>query len=173
MKRLLLVLCLLPQLGLAQGRLIKVATFDSGFGGYFTAKEIEREGRAMVKTHEMQLTVTHYGDTANAPYGEKTPEQIAAFTAKGISRAFADGAEEVFIACNTASTQFEAVKKLLNQEKPGLGEKIVSIIDSSVTEMKRLIDQRLKVKSVVQVGILATPATVTAMAYPRALAQAY
>ncbi len=152
---------------------IKVATFDSGFGGYFTAKEIESSTNELLKTRTGNLTISHYGDTANAPYGEKSPEQIAELSAKGINRAFQDGAEIVFIACNTASTQFVAIQALLNQTAPGRGDKIVSIIDSSVTELKRRIDEMLKTKANVFVALLATPATIKNGAYIKALAQAY
>ena len=127
----------------------------------------------ILSTKEGSISISHYGDTANAPYGEKTPEQIATFSAQGINRAFKDGAEVVFIACNTASTQYEAIKKILNQTHPGRGERIVSIIDSSVQELKKQIDAKLKTQNNVQVAILATPATIKAGAYLRALATAY
>jgi glutamate racemase len=152
---------------------IKVATFDSGFGGYFTAKEIENQSNELLKTRSGELSIAHYGDTANAPYGEKSPEQIAEFSAKGINRAFQDGAEMVFIACNTASTQFAAIQTLLNKTQPGRGDHIVSIIDSSVIELKRRIDELLKTKATVQVALLATPATIKNGAYVKALASAY
>ncbi len=170
---LLVLLALSPLRLLAEDQLIQVATFDSGFGGFFTAKEIEREARGLAQTHQARFKLTHYGDTANAPYGEKTPAEIARFAAKGISRAFADGAEDVFIACNTASTQYEAIKKILNEEKPGLGDRTISIIESSVSELKRQIEERFQRKKTVRVGVLATPATVRAMSYPRALARAF
>jgi glutamate racemase len=97
---------------------IKVATFDSGFGGYFTAKEIEKQSFELQKNHAVNFSISHYGDTLNAPYGEKTPEMIAEYSAKGISRAFDDGAEVVFIACNTASTQYDSIKHILNKKIP-------------------------------------------------------
>lgn len=119
---------------------LKVATFDSGFGGFFTAKEIEKESHDLEKSRDVSISITHYGDTLNAPYGEKTPVQIANLSARGISRAFDDGAEYVFIACNTASTRYQDIKAILNAKHPGRGDRIVSIIDSSVTELRRQID---------------------------------
>lgn len=167
-----LALCLWSTLLLADPR-INIATFDSGFGGYFTAKEIEAQTNELLKTHAGTISITHYGDTANAPYGAKTPAEIAAYSAKGIARAFSDGAEVVFIACNTASTQFTAIQALLNKNKPGQGARIVSIIDSSVVELKKRIDAGLESKSDVSVAILATPATIKNGAYIQALARAY
>lgn len=157
----------------AQDMALNIATFDSGFGGFFTAKEIEKEGHKLGSAYRTQFTITHYGDTAHAPYGEKTPDQIAEFAAKGISKAIAQGADEVFLACNTASTQFEAIKAILNSEKPGQGEKVTSILETSTQEMKRLIDEKLKTQQTVRVAILATPFTVKNMVYPKALAAAY
>lgn len=164
----LLTLCLT-----AHAAQLKVATFDSGFGGYFTAKEIEREGQDLQNKRDVSISITHYGDTLNAPYGEKTPVQIADLSAKGISRAFDDGAEYVFIACNTASTRYQDIKAILNAKHPGRGDRIVSIIDSSVTELRRQIDSILKNDNKASVAILATPATVKAGAYLRALSESY
>jgi glutamate racemase len=152
---------------------LRVATFDSGFGGFFTAKAIEREGTELQRERDLRLLINHYGDTRNAPYGEKTPEAIAEFSAAGIKRAFDDGAEYVFIACNTASTRFSAIRDILNKTHPGRGEKIVSIIETSVAELKKEIDSRLASSRSASVAIFATPATVRAGAYLRALADAY
>lgn len=152
---------------------LRVATFDSGFGGFFTAKEIEKESRDLQKKRDVSISITHYGDTLNAPYGEKTPVQIAELSAKGISRAFDDGAEYVFIACNTASTRYQDIKAILNSKNPGRGDRIISIIDSSVTELRRQIDLILTKENKASVAILATPATVKAGAYLRALTQSY
>lgn len=170
---LILILALFPLSLAAKDQLIKVATFDSGFGGYFTAKEIEKEARKLSEIYTARFQITHYGDTANLPYGEKSSDQITNFASKGISYAFNEGAQEVFIACNTASTQFDAIKKVLEKSNPGRGSKTFSIIQSSVGELKRLIDRAFLQKKVVRVAILATPFTVKNMAYVTALAQAY
>lgn len=157
----------------AQGSPLRVATFDSGFGGFFTAKEIERESQLLQEKRNVSISITHYGDTLNAPYGEKTPVQIADLSAKGINRAFDDGADYVFIACNTASTRYKEIRDILNARNPGRGERIISIIDSSVEELRRQIDLILIKNKKASIGILATPATVKAGAYLRALAEAY
>ena len=158
-------------LGLASATTtIEVATFDSGFGGYFTAKEIERVARELESTHDVKFGINHYGDTLNAPYGSRHPEEIARLSANGIATAFDRGAQHVFIACNTASTQFEKIAKILGPEKNG---KFISIIDASVVELRRRIDEKFKGQREVTVAILATPATVKSGAYIRALADSY
>lgn len=152
---------------------IRVATFDSGFGGFFTAKEIETVARDLESKYDVNFQIEHLGDTRNAPYGSRTPDEIAGLSAKGIAAAFNRGAEYVFIACNTASTQYAGITKLLEKSHPSKAGKFISIIDSSVRELKRKIDAELKSQNTVTVAILATPATVKSGAYVRALAESY
>ena len=65
---------------------LKIATFDSGFGGYFTAQAITQVAAKIAQQKDAVFSIEHFGDTANAPYGEKTPEQIAALTTRGVSK---------------------------------------------------------------------------------------
>lgn len=162
-----------PPHAIAQDDVVRIATFDSGFGGFFTAKSIEAAGRVLQQRYAARFSIDHYGDSLNAPYGDKTPEQIAGFAARGIFRAFQDGAQQVFIACNTASTQHKRITEILDTLQPGLSPRTVSIVDSSVAEMKRQIEERLQTRKTVRIAILATPATVLAETYPRALARAF
>jgi glutamate racemase len=150
----------------------RVATFDSGFGGYFTAKAIERQARALSAEGYGPFLIAHYGDTTNIPYGEKTPDQIARFASAGILAAFRDGASDVYIACNTASTQFEHIREILRAENPTYPNHVYSIIDVSVREIMKTISAKLKTQDVVTVAIMATPATVKSETYPRFLAKA-
>ena len=96
---------------------INMATFDSGFGGFFTAKSMADQAAAIVQKYNVAIFVTHYGDTKNAPYGNKPPTEIARLTQIGVEKAFGDKASAIVIACNTASTQHHAVveniKKML------------------------------------------------------------
>jgi glutamate racemase len=150
----------------------RVATFDSGFGGYFTAKEIERQARSLSADGYGPFEVAHYGDTTNVPYGEKTPEEIARFASAGILAAFHDGAAEVYIACNTASTQFDRIREILRAEKPAYATHTYSIVDSSVREVMKTVSRTLKTEAVATVAVMATPATARSETYPKALARA-
>jgi glutamate racemase len=150
----------------------RVATFDSGFGGYFTAKEIEKQAKALSADGYGPFEIAHYGDTTNIPYGEKTPEQVAAFASAGILAAFRDGAADVYVACNTASTQIDRIREILRAESASYPNHVHSIIDVSVREVMRTVSAKLKTQDVVVVGILATPATVKTENYPRFLAKA-
>ena len=152
---------------------IDIATFDSGFGGFFTAKSIEELAPAVIRDYDVELNIQHYGDTLNAPYGAKTPEKIAELTANGVIHALNKGAEMVFIACNTASTQYQAVKKAVENSHPGRSPDVISIIDASVQKAKEVIDNALVENDVANFAILATPATLKSLAYPKAIAGLY
>jgi glutamate racemase len=150
----------------------RVATFDSGFGGYFTAKEIEKQARALSADGYGPFLIAHYGDTTNVPYGEKTPDQIAKFASAGILAAFRDGAREVYIACNTASTQVDHIREILRADNPAYPNRVYSIIDVSVREVMKTVSAKLRTQDVVTVAVMATPATIRSETYPKVLAKA-
>ena len=152
---------------------VEVSTFDSGFGGFFTAQAISEKAIPVLQKNNAEIFVSHYGDTANAPYGEKTEEEIATLTAAGVNKALTGGADFVFIACNTASTQYEAVKRCVEEQHPGRSKDIISIIDESVRAVKDHLDKLLEISDEVYFGLLATPATLKSRNYPDALAALY
>lgn len=152
---------------------VRVATFDSGFGGFLTAKSIEQASRTILEKYHASITIRHYGDTLNSPYGEKTPQQIAQLGSAGVIKALDDGADTVFIACNTASTQYDAIEDAVEQTHPGRSKDVVSIIAASAVKAKEVIDRKLAGSNEASFAILATPATVRSMAYPRQLASLY
>lgn len=152
---------------------VKIATFDSGFGGFFTAKAIEKSAYNILKTHDTKISVGHFGDSKNAPYGEKTPAQIATLTTDGVMGALKNGADIVFIACNTASTQYETVQQNIAKHYPTRKSDVISIIDSSVQAVKTQIDKKLQQADVIHFAILATPATIKSQTYLKALAKIY
>ncbi len=156
---------------LAQVEKMKIATFDSGFGGFFTAKAIGYKARNLENKYHVSISVKHYGDTGNAPYGEKTPEQIAELTTAGIKHAFKDGADLVFIACNTASTQYKKVRNNIEAVNPEWGEKIVSIIDKTAEHVKDIVSKALIHENEVHIGLLSTPATLKSGAYIETLSE--
>ncbi|MBQ1281573.1 MAG: glutamate racemase [Oscillospiraceae bacterium] len=90
-----------------------VAFFDSGLGGISVLRETR-----ITLPHENYI---YYGDSANAPYGTKTPEEIRALAHGVMEKVLALGAKAVVIACNTATG--EAVDSLRAQypEVPIIG----------------------------------------------------
>jgi glutamate racemase len=151
---------------------VRVATFDSGFGGFFTAKEIEKQARDLSTQGYGPFDVAHYGDTTNIPYGEKTPDQIAKFATAGILAAFQDGYKDVYIACNTASTQFEKIKENLRAVNPAYANHVYSIIEISVKETMKTVSAKLKTQDVVSIAVMATPAAIRSENYPKFYAKA-
>ena len=157
----------------AEPQKIHVATFDSGFGGFFTAKSIEKVVPELEKKYDVIIYINHYGDTKNAPYGAKTPEQIGSLTTNGVKYALNHNADIVFIACNTASTQYKNVIKNLKQDCPEKSKNIYSIIDPTVEYVKKDLDQQLEKSDTANFCLFATPVTVKSMSYPKKLAELY
>lgn len=152
---------------------LQMATFDSGFGGFFTAKSMSEQAESVLQKYDVAIFVTHYGDTKNAPYGSKTPTEIANLTRLGVEKAFDDGAGIVVIACNTASTQHHAVVESIRHVYPGKEEYVLSIITPTINAVKKKADMRLPANEKTVIAIFATPATVKSMTYPERLADVY
>jgi glutamate racemase len=149
---------------------LALATFDSGFGGFFTAKAMSDQASDMLKKYHVEISVTHYGDTKNAPYGNKLPAEIARLTELGVEKALGDGADVVVIACNTASTQYPAVIERVKEQHPGKERQVLSIITPTIRAIKERLDRRLAANDTATLAVFATPATVKSMTYPAKLA---
>ncbi|MFR1233581.1 MAG: glutamate racemase [Evtepia gabavorous] len=91
----------------AQARPIGV--FDSGLGGISVL-------RACVRLLP-QENFLFFGDSANAPYGEKSLDQVRALTLSAVDRLLEQGVKGIVVACNTATS---AAIGLLRQLHPGL-----------------------------------------------------
>ena len=73
-----------------------VGVFDSGVGGISVLRSLVRE-----LPHE---DFRFFGDSANAPYGEKTEAQVLDLSRGIVERFLTDGAKAIVIACNTATS---------------------------------------------------------------------
>ena len=113
----------------------------------------------------LDINIEHFGDTKNAPYGSKSEEKIADLTVSGVKYALQNNANMVFIACNTASTQYAPVMKEINKIFPNSDDNVVSIIDATVNDIKSKIEYTLSFKNEVNFVILATPKTVQSNIY--------
>ena len=85
----------------------QIAVFDSGVGGISVLRELVK-----ALPHELFL---YYGDSANAPYGTKTTEQVIDLTTRHIGELIDRGAKAVVIACNTATS---AAAEILREKYP-------------------------------------------------------
>lgn len=89
-----------------------IGVFDSGVGGIGTLSALRRE-----LPRERFL---FYGDTANAPYGTKSREEVMACVSRIMEHLLAQDVKAVVIACNTA-TAVAAAELRARYEVPIIG----------------------------------------------------
>lgn len=70
--------------------------FDSGMGGVSVLRELHKQ--------MPEEDFLYFGDSANAPYGMRTPEDARALTMENVARLLERGAKAVVVACNTATS---------------------------------------------------------------------
>ena len=118
---------------------MKIGVFDSGLGGLTVVQAMSQ----VIKGVE----IFYIADTANAPYGEKTPDEILQFSLD-ITQHFIDThhIDALIVACNTATS---AAIAHLRQKYPSL------IIIGTEPGIKPAIEQTTTGK----IGVLATPST--------------
>ena len=115
-----------------------IAVFDSGVGGISVLRELVR-----VMPGENYL---YFGDSANAPYGTKQPEQVRALTLAAAQQLICRGIKALVIACNTATA---AAIDMLRQIYPDMI--IVGIEPAVKPAVSRFPTGRI--------GVMATPVT--------------
>jgi glutamate racemase len=132
---------------------LPIAMFDSGVGG-------------LTVLHECLVSLPHedfvyLGDTARFPYGDRAPEELAAFSTELAGRLLAEGAKLLVVACNSAtSAALPELRAALNGRIP-----VVGVVEP---ETRRAASSSRSGR----VGLLATQATVASGAYARVLAEA-
>ncbi len=85
-----------------------VGVFDSGLGGASVLREALR-----LLPNENYI---YYGDSGNAPYGDKSDDDITALTMACIDKLMAMNVKAILIACNTATAaSVSKVRQLMNQ----------------------------------------------------------
>jgi len=73
-----------------------IGIFDSGIGGTSIWKEV-------IKLLPNENTI-YLADSINAPYGEKSPEEIISLSIKNTEFLISKGCKLIIVACNTATT---------------------------------------------------------------------
>lgn len=86
-----------------------IAVFDSGMGGISVLREL-----VAIMPNENYI---YYGDSANAPYGTKTLEEVRSLTCEHAEALFAEGAKALVVACNTATS---AAVRVLREKYPDI-----------------------------------------------------
>lgn len=86
-----------------------IAVFDSGVGGISVLRALLAE--------MPNENYWYYGDSANAPYGTKSLEEVRRLTVSHVDRFIREGAKAVVVACNTATS---AAVRYLRQKYPAV-----------------------------------------------------
>ncbi|MEK7583495.1 MAG: glutamate racemase [Patescibacteria group bacterium] len=118
---------------------MKIGIFDSGLGGLFLMKPIVEA--------LPQYDYLYLGDTANLPYGDKSPDEVYQFALAGVKYLFEQDCAIVLVMCNTISA--EALRRLQGEGYRALGIIIPTV--ESVTGNR--------------IGVLATQGTVNSETY--------
>ena len=86
---------------------LPIAVIDSGVGGISVLNELLK-----ILPNENYI---YFGDSRNAPYGNRTKEEVLDITRKNLAFLLEKGIKALVIACNTATS---AAAKVLREENP-------------------------------------------------------
>ncbi|MGI6045286.1 MAG: glutamate racemase [Eggerthellaceae bacterium] len=90
-----------------------IGVFDSGVGGI----SVLREATALLP-HE---NFYYYGDSAHAPYGEKSSEEVLSLISDAVEQALDKGIKAAIIACNTATSVAVSILRETYPDIPFIG----------------------------------------------------
>ncbi|NMN01834.1 glutamate racemase [Bifidobacterium panos] len=111
---------------------VPIGVFDSGLGGLSVVRQIVAD-----MPHERVL---YFGDSANAPYGTKTPEQVRALSFAVAERLISQGAKAIVVACNTAtSAAIEDLREACNIPIIGMEPALKLACDRGRGQRQRVI----------------------------------
>lgn len=122
----------------------RIGIFDSGFGGLTAMRRIRE-----LLPHE---NIIYFGDTARLPYGNKSPDTIAAYCIENVSFLLEQEIKILVVACHTACT---AALDLLRKTFP---LPIIGIMEQGIEEAI------LKTQTQ-KIAILGTRTTIASGAY--------
>lgn len=125
-----------------------IALYDSGVGGLHLLK-------ALINTY--QARYIYYADTANMPYGTKSPQEIQQLAANTFTQLLEYNPDCLIIACHTISSNVSR-------------EFLTSLVSCPIITMVQLvtIPAREATKNG-RIGILGTPATIDSQAHQKSL----
>ncbi len=125
-----------------------IGVFDSGVGGVSVLREL-----AKIAPNE---NIIYYGDSANAPYGDKSTDGVRELAFSAFHKLLSMGAKAIVVACNTATG---AAVRLLREQYPHIP--IVGIepaIKPAVIYGETVLG---KTDGSSQVLVMATPVTIS------------
>lgn len=134
-----------------------IGVFDSGFGGLTILREIRR----VLPGYDFLFI----GDNARAPYGVRSFDIVYRFTLQAVEHLFSQGCPLVILACNTASAK--ALRSIQQNDLPQIApdRRVLGVIRPTIEAIGAL--------SKGNVGVLATPGTVSSRSYEMGIAKLY
>jgi|AntAceMinimDraft_16_1070373.scaffolds.fasta_scaffold00428_9 glutamate racemase len=131
-----------------------IGVFDSGFGGLEILREMVKESP--------QYYYIYLGDTARAPYGNRSQEQIYDFTKQAVDFLFNKGCRLIILACNTVSS--EALRKIQREYLPEHHpeKRVLGVIIPAVESATEITKNN-------RVGVMATNSAVDSNAFRKEL----
>ncbi len=139
-----------------------VGIFDSGIGGLTVLDAVVRR--------LPDLPLVYFADSAHAPYGVRTADDIYDLTTASVARLFEEGCDLVILACNTASAA--ALRRMQEGWVPA-GKRVLGVfvpLIEALTERQWGDNSPPREVAVKHVALFATPATVSSRAFQRELA---
>ena len=129
-----------------------IAMLDSGVGGLTVAKEVMRQ--------LPQERIIYFGDTARAPYGPRSAEEVLRFTRQIVQYLLRFHPKMIVIACNTATAM------ALDTIKAEVDVPVVGVIHPGARAA-------IKATKTGIVGVIGTEGTIQSGAYETALKQLF
>ena len=127
-----------------------IGVFDSGYGGLTILKELVA---ALPEYDYLYL-----GDNARAPYGDKTFEEVYAYTLQSVEWFFNRGCSLVILACNTASAK--ALRTIQQNNLPLIdsNKRVLGVIRPTSEVIGQITDSK-------HIGIMGTLGTIKSESY--------
>jgi len=127
-----------------------IGVFDSGYGGLTILKELVA---ALPEYDYLYL-----GDNARSPYGDKTFEEVYAYTLQSVEWFFNQGCSLVILACNTASAK--ALRTIQQNNLPLIAsnKRVLGVIRPTSEVIGQLTDSK-------HIGIMGTLGTIKSESY--------
>lgn len=138
-----------------------VGIFDSGLGGLTVLDAVQKR--------LPDVPFVYYADSAHAPYGVRTADDIYEKTTAATQALFDAGCDLVILACNTASAA--ALRKMQEGWVPE-GKRVLGVfvpLIEALTERSWGDNSPPREVAVKHVALFATPATVSSRAFQREL----
>lgn len=128
-----------------------IGVFDSGYGGLTVLKEIVKQ--------LPQYDYLYLGDSARAPYGNRSFDTVYHYTLQCVKWFFEQGCSLVILACNTASAK--ALRTIQQNDLPKIApaKRVLGVIRPTAEIIGKFSETK-------NVGVLATNGTVVSESYP-------